>query len=365
MQSALLTVAASEPFVKRWLWNREIRIFLIHYGVWVIVSLIGGWLELQFIPADRLEEATPILAHYRNDWWGYVQMTLIADLVYLIPVHVSYWVFQRSMRTGRAWALVLFGLYMLVYFFVQSLLYGILVGALGWPVKNQEALSTIVITWIYTVIFIAVRAYRQNRRRQKELELQRTRAELQALKAQVNPHFMFNTLNNLYGTAITGNMDRTAAGIEQLSSVMRHITEASQQDVILIEQELRFVEDTVELHRMRVPQTESIQIRAVMDWDEKPAQIAPLLLNPLVENAFKYGISMQRPSFVDISIRVTDGTLTGTIRNSIVSRTQLEKGTGTGLKNVRQRLALAYPNRHLLRIEQTNDEFIVYLTINL
>lgn len=102
-----------------------------------------------------------------------------------------------------------------------------------------------------------------------------------------------------------------------------------------------------------------------MDWDEKPAQIAPLLLNPLVENAFKYGISMQRPSFVDISIRVTDGTLTGTIRNSIVSRTQLEKGTGTGLKNVRQRLALAYPNRHSLRIEETNDEFVVHLQITL
>jgi LytS/YehU family sensor histidine kinase len=160
-------------------------------------------------------------------------------------------------------------------------------------------------------------------------------------------------------------MDRTAAGIEQLSSVMRHITEASQRDFIPIEQELRFVEDTVDLHRMRIPQSDTIQIRVLIDWDEKPAQIAPLLLNPLVENAFKYGISMQYPCFVDIAIQVTDEVLTGTIRNQVVPRTNLEKGTGTGLKNVRQRLVLAYPNRHSLRIEETNEEFVVYLEIKL
>jgi sensor histidine kinase YesM len=365
MQFALTDVAAPISFAKRWFWNRETRVFLIHYAVWVAVSLVGGWLELMFIPAEKLAEATSLLAHYRNDWAGYVQVTLVADLVYLIPVHISYWVFQVAMKPGKLWALALFALYMLVYFFIQSVLFGILVGAFNWPLKNQEALSTIVIMWVYTVIFIGVRAYRQNRRRQRELELQRTQAELQALKAQVNPHFMFNTLNNLYGTALTGNLDRTAAGIEQLSSVMRHITEASQRDFIPIEQELRFVEDTVELHRMRVPKSDTIRIRTNIEWDDQPVQIVPLLLNPLVENAFKYGISVQHPCFVDIRVNVANGSLNATIRNSITPRTGMDKGTGIGLKNVRQRLELAYPNRHTLRIDETETEFSVQLQIAL
>jgi sensor histidine kinase YesM len=365
MQSALPAIATSAPFVKRWFWNREVRIFLIHYGVWVAISLISGWLELKLVASDELEKIDKVLFQHQNNWLAYVQYIMLVELAFVIPVHFSYWLYLVATQTGKNWALILFGLYAIIYLAVLLFIGGIAVVLFKLPYNNREAIVSVVAMWIYTMVFIAVRSYRQNRRRQKELELQRTQAELQALKAQVNPHFMFNTLNNLYGTAITGNMDRTAAGIEQLSSVMRHITEASQRDVIPIEQELRFVEDTVELHRMRVPQTESIQIRVVIDWDKKPAQVAPLLLNPLVENAFKYGISMQHPSFVDISIRVTDAVLTGTIRNSIVSRTHLEKGTGTGLRNVRQRLSLAYPNRHSLRIDETNEEFAVHLQITL
>jgi sensor histidine kinase YesM len=365
MQSALPAAATSAPFVKRWLWNREVRIFLIHYVAWVAISLISGWLELMLVSGDELETIDKVLFLHQDNWLAYVQYIMLVGLAFTLPVHFSYWLYLVATRTGKNWALILFGLYAIIYQAVLLFIGGIAIGLFKLPYNNREAIVSVVAMWIYTMVFIAIRSYRQNRRRQKELELQRTQAELQALKAQVNPHFMFNTLNNLYGTAITGNMDRTAAGIEQLSSVMRHITEASQQDVIPVEQELRFVEDTVELHRMRVPQIESIQIRVIIDWDEKPAQIAPLLLNPLVENAFKYGISMHHPSFVDITIQVTDGLLISTIRNSITTRTHLKKGTGTGLKNVRQRLALTYLNRHLLHIEETNEEFIVYLTINL
>ena len=91
----------------------------------------------------------------------------------------------------------------------------------------------------------------------------------------------------------------------------------------------------------------------------------PLLLNPLIENAFKYGISIQYPCFVRIHLLVQDGTLKMTTENSVLPRTDLEKGTGIGLANVRQRLALAYPNQHRITVEETDAIFLVDLTINL
>lgn len=366
MQSAIPTRAYSPiNFIKRWLWHRELCVFLIHYGIWIAVSLVSGWLLLLYLPADALSKTSPMLAKFQNDWPSYVKYSFVADFAYVLPVHAIFWLYQYLFGKGKTWAIVLFVVLFIVYFLFISGLTGFLSGYMDLPLNPQEAVTTIVFMWVYSVVFIGARSYRQNRRRQRELEMQKTQAELQALKTQVNPHFMFNTLNNLYGTALSGDAYRTAAGIEQLSSVMRHITDASQREVIPVEQELRFVEDIVELHRMRLPNTDTIQIETVIDWDEKPAQIAPLLLNPLIENAFKYGISMQNPCFVRIRLEVHNRVLHLEIENSVPARTNLEKGTGLGLANVRKRLNLAYLNQHSLRVKETDTLFSVDLMINL
>ena len=203
------------------------------------------------------------------------------------------------------------------------------------------------------------------RRRQLFLVQQRTQAELNALKAQVNPHFLFNSLNSIYGTALVEDSPRTAESIQQLSGIVRYVMEESRLQTTDVRRELRFIDDYVELQRVRIPNQENIEITTDIEWDEKPAQIVPLLLNPLIENAFKYGISIQYPCFLRIHLLVQDGTLKMTTENSVLPRTGLEKGTGIGLANVRQRLALAYPNQHKLTVEETDAIFLVDLTINL
>ena len=205
----------------------------------------------------------------------------------------------------------------------------------------------------------------KSRRRQLALIQQRTQAELDALKAQVNPHFLFNSLNNIYGTAMLEESPRTAESIQQLSGIVRYVMEESRLQTTDVARELRFIDDYVELQRIRLPNQDTIDIRTTIDWDEKPAQIVPLLLNPLIENAFKYGISIQHPCFVHVNLRVQNGTLHLTTENSVLPRTELEKGTGLGLANVRQRLALAYPDKHKLTVEEKNNVFLVDLTINL
>lgn len=228
---------------------------------------------------------------------------------------------------------------------------------LGWTIANWFILLNIGYS-----LFVS---WRNAGRRQLVLIQQKVQAELDALKAQVNPHFLFNSLNNIYGTAIGENSPRTAESIQQLSGIVRYVMEESRQRTTDIQRELRFIDDFVELQRIRLPNQDTIEIKVAIDWDEKPAQIVPLLLNPLVENAFKYGISIQYPCFVHIWLRVQEGVLDLKIENSVLPRTNLEKGTGLGLANVRQRLALAYPNRHQLTIEENDKTFLITLMIRL
>ena len=218
---------------------------------------------------------------------------------------------------------------------------------------------------IYMVIYGFITDFRKNRKLQLALIQQRTQAELDALKAQVNPHFLFNSLNNIYGTAILEDSPRTAESIQQLSGIVRYVMEESRLRTTTIERELRFIDDYVELQRIRLPTQSNIDIQTRIEWDEKPAQIVPLLLNPLIENAFKYGISIQHPCFVHVYLKVLDGVLQLKTENSILPRTDLEKGTGLGLANVRQRLDLAYPNQHSLRITEEVNTYSVDLTIKL
>lgn len=230
---------------------------------------------------------------------------------------------------------------------------------------DAESIAFATFTTALCIMFAFGQSYRQNQRQKLILIQQRTQAELDALKAQVNPHFLFNSLNNIYGTAISEDSPRTAESIQQLSGIVRYVMEESRLQTTDIQRELRFVDDFVELQRIRLPNQENIAISTDIDWDEKPAQVVPLLLNPLIENAFKYGISIQYPCFVHIRLRVQEGTLTLITENSVLPRTGLEEGTGLGLANVRQRLALAYPDRHTIHIEERDGLFRVNLTIAL
>lgn len=208
----------------------------------------------------------------------------------------------------------------------------------------------------FCVISAFIRQNREAEKRESQLLQQKTQAELDSLKAQVNPHFLFNSLNNIYGTALGEDSLRTAESIRQLADIVRYVMEESRKDTTDVGRELRFLDDYVELHRMRIPRQDNIKILIETHWDEAPAQILPLLLNPLIENAFKYGISMQHPCFVNIRLFVENQVLTFTAENSIVLRKTLEKGTGLGLDNVRKRLALAYPGRHTFEAGPTGSE---------
>lgn len=145
---------------------------------------------------------------------------------------------------------------------------------------------------------------------------------------------------------------------------MRYVLTEAQQDTTNIQNELDFLEDYLQLQRMRLPERPNIILETNIAYDGQPAQIAPLLLIPFLENAFKYGISLDHPCSVRLNLEVKERQLDFTLENQLLPDRQADKGAGTGMAHVRKRLALLYPQRHQLAISQ-NGQFRVQLKLDL
>ena len=198
----------------------------------------------------------------------------------------------------------------------------------------------------------------------KYAEQKKLNAELSFLKAQINPHFLFNTLNSIYSTAITENAKNTSTAVVKLSALMRYITSVSNQQFVPLSKELEYIRNYIDLQKNRFQET--IQLVYKVEGDVANKQIVPLVLIAFIENAFKHGINPEEESSIDISIEVKETTLTFHIRNNKVSHIQeLELPSGLGIENTKKRLQLIYPDKHLLQIENTAKQFAVSLTLQI
>jgi len=193
-------------------------------------------------------------------------------------------------------------------------------------------------------------------------------ADLDLLRSQINPHFLFNALNTLYGTAIQENADRTGEGIQKLGDMMRFMLQENVQDKISLNREVEYLNNYIDLQKLRTQTSPDIVIQVDADDNLYTYDIAPMLLIPFVENAFKHGISLREPSHIKISLHVKDGVLLFDVYNSIHERpdNDPEKDkSGIGLENVKQRLHLLYLKKHELAIRQNAKEFFIHLSVNL
>ena len=229
---------------------------------------------------------------------------------------------------------------------------------------DENMLVTAVLLAVVVAYGYAADSFR-SRREQVYLMQQKTEAELTALKAQINPHFLFNALNTIYNEAQRVDNETVAVLIQHLSGIMRFTLQESQQPLTSIEKEFAFLEKYLALQRARLPEHENLRLVTQLDWDGQPARIAPLLLIPFVENAYQYGISFLQPSYIELHVAVEDGRLQMRVLNSLPPAAGARRGTGTGIANARQRLTLMYGSRHQLSIQQTSDAFIVSLTLDL
>lgn len=196
----------------------------------------------------------------------------------------------------------------------------------------------------------------------EEIERQQLQTELSLLKSQVNPHFLFNTLNSIYSLSISNNK-KSSDAVMKLSRIMRYTLEESQKDFVTLQQEIDFINSYIELQKLRL--TDKIQIQFTTCGNIDNVFIAPLLFIPFIENAFKYGISTHHTSDIFVQLKADNNMIEFKCRNYCFPSVKGEvKGTGTGIINTRRRLELLYP-KHELNIHSTEQQFEVALILNL
>ncbi len=343
---------------------------------WRIILHIGFWGSLlllqSYITADLGNSS------YRDFSWAYRLGKGIAERsgIVLLEAAVFYWLFfsliPRSQK-GFSFKIII---ELLAGILLSILWYRSLLGYIIYPFvyeQNYEgplfSFSRLLSSFIaiYSIVGIAgaiklIRLRRQQRDREQQLIREKLESELHFLRAQVNPHFFFNTLNNIYGLA-RKKSDQTPEAVMRLSKLMRFILYECTGNRISIEQEIKIIEDYIELEKLRY--NERLKVIFKKNIDQKSQSIAPLLLLPFVENSFKHGASETRfNSKIEINLTLKNYELSFSIKNN-KERDLQNNPQGLGLQNVRRQLELVYPNNHELTIHAEEESFSVFLKINL
>lgn len=199
--------------------------------------------------------------------------------------------------------------------------------------------------------------------RLKQTEKEKLSAQISSLKSQINPHFLFNTLNNIYATAIDTS-PKAAEMVDRLAEMMRYTMKDTQQDFVQLEDEINYIDNFIELQKLRLDKSVKLEYS---NLEYTPAlQIAPMLLIPFIENAFKHGVNSEQKSHIKIEIVINKTGLQLTVLNNKVNIQKIiTESSGLGIENTRHRLNLIYPSKHLLVINDSEKEFFVSLHINL
>lgn len=196
----------------------------------------------------------------------------------------------------------------------------------------------------------------------REAEKKKTEAELSWLKAQINPHFFFNTLNTIHGLALMKS-EKTTDAILRLSGLMRYVLQEANDQFVPLEGEINYIQNYCDLQKIRFG--DSVQLQFETHGNAHGISIAPMLLIPFIENAYKYGVNPESPGIIDIKIDIQQHELRFKVNNHITGIAADLEGSGLGIENTKKRLNLLYPGKHELKINPENGNYSVDLKINL
>ena len=197
----------------------------------------------------------------------------------------------------------------------------------------------------------------------KEKEVKKTETELGFLKNQLNPHFLFNSLNSIY-SLVRNKSDEAPQAVITLSQLMRYMLYDAKQEKVLLKHEIEYIENYISLQRLRLSNSENVTVSIKGEYENK--KIYPLLLISFIENAFKYGTNFKGITDVAVTIEVLQDKLLFRVNNFLGNYKKNDSSSGIGLDNIKNRLELLYPNSHHLSITSNEKRYFVdlELTIN-
>jgi two-component system, LytTR family, sensor kinase len=290
-------------------------------------------------------------------------LTFYFNYFFILP---KYYKKRKVAQAWVAWVLLLFAFIFLRYM-IQEVLFWHWLGIKNYT--DGTSISFYIFDNLYYggILIIMSTLFwilDDNQKSQKEnfilLEEKKT-AQLAFLKNQVNPHFIFNTLNNIY-SLVSSKSDKALPSIEKLSQLMRYMYKESDATYVSLQNEIEYIASFIELQSIRLSHMESVQYH--FEGNIGSQKIAPLLLIPFIENIFKHGILNQIETPIKIDIVENNGTLSLTTSN-FINTLHKDESSGIGLDNVKKRLALLYPDKHTLKIETTENIFTTTLQIKL
>lgn len=321
---------------------------------------------------------------YGSFWnYGYQIKNTYTEAILFLPAHmflsysIIYFLIPRYLFTGKYLQLV-FGIFI---FILLTALFSFLISQ--WfitPYRDSQGLAApsknIFIGFLaglrgsntvagFAAAIKLVKYWYFKKEENAKLEKEKLTAELEVLKGQVHPHFLFNTLNNLYSLILQQSKEAPDV-VLKLSSILRYVLTECQQEMIGLAKELAILNHYISLEQIRFG--DRLELSMHVEGDLEQNVIAPLLLLPLVENSFKHGANeMLEQPWISISISVTGNQMKFKIINGKPNN-QLSASpfsSGTGLQNLRKRLALIYPSQHELRITDNEENFTANLTIKM
>lgn len=283
----------------------------------------------------------------------------------------THWLMPRYLIRKRyaayfTWLIIL----MISYTAIQSMydfyLFGYVMGALQNPGLLRALLFNMLNTVWYLTLSVTLKLsidwYEQSRMLH-QIKIEKLQAEVNYLRAQVNPHFLFNVLNSLYSLTMKKS-DAAPEVVLKLSDMMEYMLYESEDTFVPLEKELGYLENYLELERMRLGNRAEILLKIEGAADGQ--RIAPFMLLPLVENAFKHGVSkIVSKAWLHIHINIKSKELSFTIENGRLNFRDDKKHKGIGLSNLKQRLELLYHAKHTLEIIENDERFKLILNINL
>jgi len=278
----------------------------------------------------------PNFLKFKRKWYVFPFVILLAALLSFVrlPVEIAYWKYIIKMPASE------------------------LQFQFDWL---WATLKITVIISIYAMLIRFSIDWFESQKYKDELIKERQASEIALLRSQVNPHFLFNTLNNIY-SLVYNKSDEAPEAVMKLSSIMRYMLYDSNTDFVPLFKEVEYLNSFIELQQLRIPQKGFVELKVLGSMDNRI--IAPMLLIPFVENAFKHGDKTHEPG-ITIQLTLETNRLIFTVENylRLVNQGTNDESGGFGLENIRRRLGLLYPEKHELTINITEEKYKVELSI--
>jgi len=215
--------------------------------------------------------------------------------------------------------------------------------------------------------YALIKSWFKSEKLKRVLYEEKLSTEMAFLKAQINPHFLFNVLNGFYAKALKNNVPELADGIVKLAELMRYMVYETNEDKVLIEKEIHHLKNFIQVNQLRMSDEDDVHINFETIGDIKSVKISPMLLIPFVENAIKHGIDPQNKSVINIFIEVKQHKLYFKVINTMHKATSdiIDNSSGFGLDNLKKRLLVLYPNKHTVETKIEERKFISLLIVEL